>query len=51
MSPLETGQRIANRYVLLQRIGDGGHAAAANLNESARRRALEFTYLMQRLMD
>jgi prolyl oligopeptidase len=30
---------------------DGGHAAAANLNESARRRALEYTYLMQRLMD
>ncbi|MGE0740786.1 MAG: prolyl oligopeptidase family protein [Hyphomonadaceae bacterium] len=30
---------------------DGGHAAAANLNETARRRALEFTYLMQRLMD
>lgn len=30
---------------------DGGHSAAANLNEAARRRALEFTYLMQRLMD
>ncbi|MGD9815696.1 MAG: prolyl oligopeptidase family protein [Hyphomonadaceae bacterium] len=30
---------------------DGGHAAAANLNEAARRRALEWTYLMQRLMD
>lgn len=30
---------------------DGGHAAAANLNESARRRALEYTYLSQRLMD
>lgn len=30
---------------------DGGHAAAANLNETARRRALEFTYLSQRLMD
>ncbi|MFO1015995.1 MAG: prolyl oligopeptidase family serine peptidase [Hyphomonadaceae bacterium] len=30
---------------------DGGHAAAANLNEAARRRALEYTYLMQRLMD
>ena len=27
MARLETGQRIANRYVLLQRIGDGGHAA------------------------
>jgi prolyl oligopeptidase len=30
---------------------DGGHAAAANQNEVARRRALEYTYLMQRLMD
>ncbi|MBL8530253.1 MAG: S9 family peptidase [Hyphomonadaceae bacterium] len=30
---------------------DGGHAAAANLNEAARRRALEYTYLMQRLVD
>jgi prolyl oligopeptidase len=30
---------------------DGGHAAAANLNETARRRALEYTYLMRQLMD
>jgi prolyl oligopeptidase len=30
---------------------DGGHSAAANLNEAARRRALEYTYLMQRLME
>jgi prolyl oligopeptidase len=30
---------------------DGGHAAAANLNERATRAALEYTYLMQRLMD
>ncbi|QGZ95350.1 prolyl oligopeptidase family serine peptidase [Terricaulis silvestris] len=30
---------------------DGGHSAAANLNEAARRRALEYTYLMRRLMD
>lgn len=30
---------------------DGGHAAAANLNERALRSALEFTYLQQRLMD
>jgi prolyl oligopeptidase len=30
---------------------DGGHSAAANLNEAARRRALEYTYLMQQLMD
>jgi prolyl oligopeptidase len=30
---------------------DGGHAAAANLQEQATRRALEMTYLMKRLMD
>jgi prolyl oligopeptidase len=30
---------------------DGGHAAAANLNERAMRTSLEFTYLQQRLMD
>ena len=30
---------------------DGGHAAAANLEETARRVALEFTYLTRKLMD
>ena len=30
---------------------EGGHSAAANLNQAAYRRALEYTYLMQRLMD
>lgn len=30
---------------------DGGHSAAANLVESARRSALEYTYLTRRLMD
>ena len=30
---------------------DGGHAASANLSERAKRQALEFTYLSQRLMD
>ena len=30
---------------------DGGHSAAANLAERARRQALEFTYLTQKLMD
>ena len=30
---------------------DGGHAAAANLNERAMRAALEYTYLAQRLLD
>jgi prolyl oligopeptidase len=29
---------------------EGGHAAAANLNETAMRSALEYTYLMQQLM-
>jgi len=30
---------------------DGGHQATANLREAARRRTLEYTYLMQQLMD
>jgi prolyl oligopeptidase len=30
---------------------DGGHSAAANLNEAALRASLEYTYLTQRLMD
>lgn len=30
---------------------DGGHAAAANLKETAKRQAIEFTYLQQKLMD
>jgi prolyl oligopeptidase len=30
---------------------DGGHSAAANLEERARRTALEFTYLAQKLME
>jgi prolyl oligopeptidase len=30
---------------------EGGHAAAANLNETALRISLEYTYLMQQLMD
>jgi prolyl oligopeptidase len=30
---------------------DGGHSAAANLAERARRQALEFTYLTRKLMD
>jgi prolyl oligopeptidase len=30
---------------------EGGHSAAANLEERARRHALEFTYLSQKLMD
>jgi prolyl oligopeptidase len=30
---------------------DGGHAAAANLNETAKRLALEYTYLTRKLVD
>jgi len=37
-------------YLYYENI-DGGHAAAANLNERAMRAALEYTYLQQRLMD
>jgi prolyl oligopeptidase len=37
-------------YLYYENI-DGGHSAAANLIERARRSALEFTYLTQRLMD
>ena len=29
---------------------DGGHSAAANLQETAKRKALEFTYLTEKLM-
>lgn len=37
--------------VLFYENTDGGHGAAANLRESARRLALEYTYLSRRLMD
>jgi prolyl oligopeptidase len=37
-------------YLYYENI-DGGHSAAANQQEAAKRRALEFTYLAQRLMD
>ena len=37
-------------YLYYENI-DGGHAAAANLTERARRNALEFTYLFQKLVD
>jgi prolyl oligopeptidase len=37
-------------YLYYENI-DGGHAAAANLNERAMRQALEYTYLTQQLMD
>ncbi|CAN5129996.1 prolyl oligopeptidase family protein [soil metagenome] len=37
--------------VLFYENTDGGHAAGANLQETARRIALEYTYLTRRLMD
>ena len=37
-------------YLYYENI-DGGHAAAANLTETAKRQALEYTYLTQQLMD
>ncbi len=30
---------------------EGGHAAASNLPERARRYAIDYTYFMQKLMD
>jgi prolyl oligopeptidase len=41
---------LGKPYLYYENI-DGGHAAAANLNETARRLALEYTYLTRRLMD
>ncbi|MDP1738523.1 MAG: prolyl oligopeptidase family serine peptidase [Caulobacter sp.] len=49
----KAGARLAAlgySYLYYENI-DGGHSAAANLNETATRYALEFTYLMQRLVD
>jgi len=43
-------QQFGMDYLYYENI-DGGHSAAANLREAARRRALEFTYLSQRLID
>jgi prolyl oligopeptidase len=37
-------------YLYYENI-DGGHSAAANLRERAKRQALEFTYLARRLMN
>ncbi|HEY3696409.1 MAG TPA: prolyl oligopeptidase family serine peptidase [Phenylobacterium sp.] len=37
-------------YLYYENI-DGGHAAAANLNETAKRLALEYAYLIRKLMD
>jgi serine/threonine-protein kinase len=46
MSSLETGKRLADRYVLQERLGDGGHAEvwAAFDEQQARRVALKFLH-------
>ncbi len=43
-------QDLGKPFLYYENI-DGGHSAAANLKEAAHRRALEFTYLAQKLMD
>ncbi len=43
-------EQLGYRFLYYENI-DGGHAAAANLNETARRVSLEYTYLSQKLMD
>jgi prolyl oligopeptidase len=43
-------EALGYRFLYYENI-DGGHAAAANLNETARRVSLEYTYLSQKLMD
>lgn len=43
-------EALGYEYLYYENI-DGGHSAAANLVEAARRNALEYTYLTRRLMD
>lgn len=43
-------ESLGHDYLYYENI-DGGHAAAANLNEYARRDAMLYTFLMQKLMD
>ncbi|MBX3133611.1 MAG: S9 family peptidase [Gemmatimonadaceae bacterium] len=43
-------EELGYPYLYYENI-DGGHSAAANLVESARRNALEYTYLTRKLMD
>jgi prolyl oligopeptidase len=43
-------QQLGQPYYYYENI-DGGHSAAANLRESARRLALEYTYASKRLVD
>jgi prolyl oligopeptidase len=41
---------IGQPYYYYENV-DGGHSAAANLKESARRAALEYTYATKQLVD
>ncbi len=43
-------EAFGHDFVYYENI-DGGHAAAANLQEAAKRAALQYTFLAQRLMD
>ncbi len=43
-------EELGMPYLYYENI-DGGHSAAANLRERAKRQALEFTYLARRLMN
>jgi tetratricopeptide (TPR) repeat protein len=47
MASLEPGKRLADRYVLLERLGDGGHAEvwAAQDESAGQRVALKFLHL------
>ncbi len=47
MASLEPGKRLADRYVLLERLGDGGHAEvwAAQDEAASQRVALKFLHL------
>jgi prolyl oligopeptidase len=43
-------EQLGYAYLYYENV-DGGHSAAANLVETARRNALEYTYLTRKLMD
>ena len=59
-NPAAVFDEIAKDFKRLEELGkpflyyeniDGGHSAAANQREAAKRAALEFTYLSRKLMD
>ena len=43
-------KRLGKPFLYYENI-DGGHSAAANQREAAKRSALEFTYLARKLID